>query len=1118
MFFVLYVADPSSVYDTVAGTRRGAVEGSAVVRGSGRLPTGTVTLLLADVERSTVLWESDPDGMRAAVGLLDRTVDDLVGLHRGVRPVEQGEGDSFVVAFERASDALACALDLQRAELAPIRLRIGVHTGEVELRDEANYVGPVPNRAARLRDLAHGGQTVLSGPTCDIVADLLPPGAWLRELGSHLLRGLTRPERIVQLCHPDLPVAFPPLRTPQGTARHLPLPLTKFVGRAAEIAEVHALVSGHRLVTLTGAGGAGKTRLALEFARDVTNEFADGVWPVDLAPVTDPHGVALAVVRALGLVDQPGRSTMDTLLGFLDGRHALLVVDNCEHLLDACARLVDALLAASPVLTVLATSREPIGLAGEVSWRVPSLAVATEAVELFVDRARQVRPDYKISGDDAAAVGEICRRLDGIPLAIELAAARMRALSPIEIAAGLHDRFRLLTGGARTAVRRQQTLRASVDWSHALLTEPERILFRRLAPFMGGFDLDAAQAVAGSGELERHQVLDQLALLVDKSLVFTDDGSLQTRYGLLETVRQYAQEKLVECGEADVVRTRHCDHYTARAALLDGPISAETNQVMARLEADIDNLRAAFAWSRERSDVEAALRLASSLQPLWVHRGRFVEGRAWFDAALADSNRENCAVTAPVWARGLADKVTLDAWIATPTSMDLADQALAIARDVDDPALLARALAACGAVAVYDVDVARLYWGEAEDLARLTGDTSMLADILGWQAYAACVTGDIVAARAAGEEGLAHARAVGDQFVARKCEAWLALAHMLHGEVGEALARFDAIASAGEAAGDAMWTPVGLSCRSQALAYQGRVDEARAVGEACLASAAQLGSAGVFVSHGHGTLALVALAGGDAPTAASFAGRHRVSDIPEVADQQLVLMAEAALAGGDSASARQWTDAALDERSDRRMHASAPALTTSARVALAEGDIDRAEADAHRALAVASSGRRHLTVPDILECLAAAASKGGNHHHAARLCGAADAIRQRMGTVRFAVHQPMHDAVVAAARDALGDDTFEQAWSQGTAIDIDEAIAYAQRGRGQRKRPSSGWASLTPTERNVVRLVADGHHNSDIASRLLISPRTVQAHITHIYNKLGLKSRVQLAKEASQHS
>ena len=523
---------------------------------SGLLPTGTVTLLLADVEGSTRLWETQPEQMTAAFERLDRSLADLLAVYGGVRPVEQGEGDSFVLAFARASEAVACALELQRAPLAPIRLRIGVHTGEVQLRDEGNYIGPTINRAARLRNLGHGGQTVLSGTTEALVADTLPADVWLTDLGTHELRGVARPERVVQLCHPDLRNDFPPLNTAKSVAAiNVPSQWTSFVGRGSQLTDVRKLLAQNRLVTLTGAGGVGKTRLAVEVAQHVAADYVGGVWYVDLAPITDSAVVPVVVTRALGLPDQPGCATVDTLLRFVRDRQLLLVLDNCEHLLDACADLVVAVLGAAPRLTFLGTSREPIGVSGEAVWRVPSLSVADEAIELFIDRARLVQTGFTVTDDNAATIEEICRRLDGMPLAIELAAARVRALSVAEILDSLHDRFRLLTGGARTAVRRQQTLRASVDWSHALLTEPERVLFRRLAAFLGGFDLSAAQAVGAGGDMQRYQVLDLLTLLVDKSLVAADDSGGATRYRLLETVRQYAAEKLGESGEADEVRT-----------------------------------------------------------------------------------------------------------------------------------------------------------------------------------------------------------------------------------------------------------------------------------------------------------------------------------------------------------------------------------------------------------------------------------------------------------------------------------------------------------------------------------------------------------------------------------
>jgi len=984
---------------------------------SGLVPTGTVTLLLADVEGSTRLWETQPEEMTAALARLNEVVCDVVAARGGVRPVEQGEGDSFVAAFPRASDAVAAALEVQRAPLAPIRLRIGLHTGEVQLRDEGNYEGPTINRAARLRDLAHGGQTVLSAATSELVVDGLPDETWLSDLGSHPLRDLPRPERVMQLCHPDLRNEFPPLRTPNSVAApHLPAQLTSFVGRGNEMSELREIVADNRFVTLTGAGGVGKTRLTVQVAAQMTPEFNGGVWYVDLAPITDPEVVATTVARALGLPDQPGRSTMDTLTRFVADRHMLVVLDNCEHLLDACAALTVALLGSCAGLTLLATSREPIGVPGEVTWRVPSLSL-DDGIELLVDRARRARPDFAVRDDTAAAVAEICARLDGIPLAIELAAARVRALSLAEILDGLRDRFRLLTGGARTAVRRQQTLRASVDWSHTLLTQPEHVLFRRLAVFLGGFDLAAAQVVGGGGDIERYQVLDLLSLLVDKSLVVANESKGQTRYRLLETVRQYALEKLDESGEADAVRTRHRDHYTEIAASLNTPSEPVQGRRLAQAEAEIDNLRAAFAWSRENSDAELALVLASSLQPLWLGRGRIQEGLAWLNAALNDPTTDHPTVADEVRARALADKAILDASLSGATDTDQAEQALAIARDVDDPTLLARALTAVGVG--YDHEDAGPYFAEAIGFARATGDRSTLSQILAWQALRAAVAGDPVTARAAAEEGLAVAEETGDRFVSRACRWLLGCALVWQGDLVRALTIFGEVIAEAEAAHEVLWTVTSLWGRAFALAYRADASGARAAATTAIQTGRELG--GWFEVFGRLALGFATLAAGDAEAAqdACDAAGPRLADTRgPAAGMHRAINANAALALGDLNAARRWAEEAVSEATGWNLMV---ALTSRARVAIAQGQPRQAERDARDALALGASMGAPLGISDVLECLADLAAAADSHHEAARLFGAADAARQRIGAVRFKIYETDYESSVAALRDAMGE-------------------------------------------------------------------------------------------------
>ncbi|OBA82996.1 transcriptional regulator [Mycobacterium sp. 1164966.3] len=1082
---------------------------------SGLLPTGTVTLLLADVEGSTRLWETQPDEMTAAIARLNETVSQIIARHDGVRPVEQGEGDSFVVAFTRASDAVAAALELQRAPLAPIRLRIGVHSGEIQLRDEGNYVGPTINRTARLRDLGHGGQTLLSGATEQLVVDRLPAGAWLIDLGTHPLRDLPRPERVMQLCHPDLVNEFPPLRDPKAVvSQRLPVQLTSFVGRDSQLTEVQELLAHNRLVTLTGAGGVGKTRLAVQIATQLAGEFADGVWYVDLAPVTDPDVVPIAVARALGLPDQPGRSTMDTILRFVADRQMLVVLDNCEHLLDASAELIMALLGADG-LTLLATSREPIGVAGEVGWRVPSLSLADEAVELFTDRARRARPDFAVTDDNAAAVAEICRRLDGLPLAIELAAARVRALSLTEIVDTLHDRFRLLTGGARTAVRRQQTLRASVDWSHALLTASERVLFRRLAVFLGGFDLEAAQAVSGSSDVERYQVLDQLSLLVDKSLVVADDSGDRTRYRLLETVRQYALEKLSEPGEADAVRSRHRDFYISVAAAVDAPAGSDYERHVERAEMEFDNLRAAFDWCRENSDIELALTLASSLLPLWFARGRVLEGFAWFAAVLTDDVAQDPDLPAAVLARALSDKALLDSGIGAP-NVNQAQQALAVARDIGDAAVLVRALTACGLTAAHNAELPGQYFAEAIELARHSDDKWLLSQILGWRAHAALLFGDSIPARVAAEEGRDLAASIGDAFNSRHCRTCLGLAQMLESDIAGALTQFRAVAAEAAAAHDGILAWGNLAHQATALAWRGDGEAALAAAEVSLESGTEFGP--LVSSICYSALGFAALAAGDVGTAleATAAAWQHARVLPAYAAHPRPLIAQAILASGDPVAARGWADDAVESAPSR-----IPlmlSLVTRARVAMAQNEPEQAERDVHEALATLPEGFPYVGIADILECAATLAERSGSHREAGRLFGAAAALRQRMDIGRLKVWEADYDESVAALRNAMGDADFEAAWAEGAALSTEEAVAYARRGRGERKRPTSGWESLTPTERDVVRLVSEGLGNGDIATRLFVSPRTVQSHLTHVYSKLGLTSRVQLVREASRHA
>jgi predicted ATPase/DNA-binding SARP family transcriptional activator len=882
----------------------------------------------------------------------------------------------------------------------------------------------------------------------DVLAEDLgiEPGRELRELQHAIL--IQAPELEPANDVNSRLVGHKVARSEDVFAPGLPVQLTTFIGRDAEMAEVGALLADSRVVTLTGAGGVGKTRLALQVAAEVSAEFPAGAWLVDLAPFADGGLVPLVVARAMGLPDEAGRQPTSTVAAFVGDGRALVVLDNCEHVLDACAMLAADLLLACRALVVLATSREPLGVAGEATWRVPSLS-ADDATGLFADRGRRARPGFSVSSANAEAVAEICRSLDGLPLAIELAAARLRAFSPAEIVGGLHNRFHLLTTGSRTAVPRQQTLRASVDWSHALLTDTEQALFRRLAVFAGGFDLPALQAVAAADGLDPHEVPGLLALLVDKSLVATEDSPAATRYRLLETIRQYAAEKLSESGEAAAVRNRHHIHYAAVAAGLDALPDGQARRRSAVLEGEIGNLRAAFEWSLETSDTEGALRLASSLQPLWLGRCRMAEGLAWFDAAL-DSEPVGAADVAPdVRVRAVADAVVLEWWIGTVPRWRQAREGVAVAREIGDPALLARALLGAGYAAGPMTDHVRPFLAEATVLARQSADVWTLAQLLGREATAANVSGDPVAGRSAAEEGQALAGKVGNDHVSRQSRVCLGVALIMQGDLHRAKAILAALVEESEADRVQFWQMWGLGALGEALALMGQVDEARAACQASIAIGDNLGSAFGWVVPGYSGLAIVAMACGDAGALreATTTGWRRANFRPELGVEPLTKMGEADLAVADLVGARQHAEHAVAVATKLAMKVQLMrALITRARVAAAEEDAGLAREDAHHALIIGHSIQARPGIADALECLGKLTSFDQDLREAARLFGAAQAIRRATCYQRFALHQDGYDAAIRALGVSMGEAEFSQAFDEGAALTIDEAVSYALRG------------------------------------------------------------------------
>jgi predicted ATPase/class 3 adenylate cyclase len=642
------------------------------------LPSGTVTFVFTDLEGSSRLWEEFPEAMHDALAVHDEILRSSVERHGG--RVVKMRGDGVHAVFETADAAVVAAVAAQSAlgqypwgATGPLRVRIGIHSGSATLR-EGDYFGSAVNRAARLMDLAHGDQIVCSQATADLARDGLSGGMGLVDLGEHGLRDLTRAERVFQVSAPALASSFPALRSLESYATNLPVQMTEFVGREREVEETASALADSRVVTLTGVGGVGKTRLALQVAAEVLPAFSDGVFLVELGGINDATAIDKCIAAALLVVQQHGQTITESLLSFLGNKRLLVVLDNCEHLLEPVALLVSQMLSAAPGMKVLATSREALRIDGEQVFAVPSLAVPdddadlglladADAVRLFVDRARATRSEFALSGENASAVAQLCQRLDGIPLAIELAAARVRSMTPSEIAARLDQRFRLLTGGIRTAASRHQTLRGAIDWSYDALVPLERALFGRLAVCVGGFDLAAAEAIGADEALDALDVDDALARLVDKSLVHAVDAGGSTRYKMLETIRDYAFERLDTSGETASIRTRHAAYYTEFAEEagvgLKGP---DERAWLERVEDELDNLRAAVMWSLASADSRSACRCVCALGLTGLRIEPVVA--AWADAIVAsdDADRDAeypAALALAGWARmgeGRADE------------------------------------------------------------------------------------------------------------------------------------------------------------------------------------------------------------------------------------------------------------------------------------------------------------------------------------------------------------------------------------------------------------------------------------------------------------------------------
>jgi predicted ATPase/class 3 adenylate cyclase len=779
------------------------------------------TFLFTDIEGSTRLWEREPERMKHAHARHDALARAAVEAQHGL--IVKMTGDGVHAAFDDPLDAVAAALELQQALADPaatngiaLCVRCGLDAGVVERRDN-DYFGTPVNRAARIMAAAHGGQVLVSEPVAALVRERLPHGVSLRDLGIVRFRDLTNLERVHQVLHPRIRADFPALRTLETTPNNLAQQATTFIGREREIADVKQALGGARLLTLTGVGGIGKTRLSLQVAAEVLDDFAHGVWFVELAPITDEHLVPQAVASVLGVKEEAGRPVTEALVKHLADRNLLLVLDNCEHVVQACSALAEQLLRASRGLWILASSREPLRVSGEVTMPVSALAVpavtlhdpiAVEAmasypaVRLFVDRATAVLPTFRLTDHNARAVAEICLQLDGIPLAIELAAARVRALSVENIATRLNDRFRLLTGGSRTALARQQTLRAAIDWSYDLLTEKETILFRRLAVFSAGWALDAAEAVCSGGDIGDGEVLGLLADLIDQSLVVVEaEGG---RYRLLETIRQYADERLTQSGEGDATRARHLAFFLAFAEkMAPDLLGPEQASGLQRIDVERENILSAHGW---------AMRMEGGAEPDYclVHAIKYY----WFMRGLLNLGHR---VTAEAVARSEA----------TTTSISRC-RALWVAGQIS------------GWMGRYEE--AQRYLQESLRAAQALGDERTVVSVLNSLTLAALGQGDRATARVHCQSALKLANQLGNKRQIATASNAMAQIYRLEGELDAAEPLYERTALLGHELGDRDMAAVGVLNLAMVAIARGATGRARGLVREVLSIAEQTGS------------------------------------------------------------------------------------------------------------------------------------------------------------------------------------------------------------------------------------------------------------------------------------
>jgi predicted ATPase/class 3 adenylate cyclase/DNA-binding CsgD family transcriptional regulator len=1039
------------------------------------LPTGTVTLLFTDIEGSTHLLQQVGERYASVLGECRDLLRTAFSKHHGHEVDTQG--DAFFVAFARASEAISAGVDAQRAlttyswpEGVVVRVRMGVHTGEPSLVSEG-YVGLDVHHAARIMSVGHGDQVLLSQTTCELVKHDLPDGVSLQDLGEHRLKDLQRPSHLYQLVIADLPADFPPLKTLDKSPNNLPVQPTSLIGREKEVTALLNLLQREevRLVTLTGPGGTGKTRLGLQVAAELIDLFPDGVYFVNLAPISDPELVGPTLAQTLDVKEIAGQSLLDLLKASLRWKHLLLLLDNFEQVAGAAVFVAD-LLATCSLLKVIVTSRAALHIRVEQEFAVPPLVVPDpkrlpdlmalsqyEAVALFIQRAQAVKPEFQVTNANAPSVAEICVRLDGLPLAIELAAARVKLFPPQALLARLEQRLQVLTSGARDAPARQQSLRNTIEWSYKLLDAQEQRLFRRLSVFVGSCTLQAIEAVCAALDKSNGagQVLDGVLSLIDKSLLQqTEQEGDEPRLVLLETIREYGLEVLAASEEMETTRQAHALYYLTLAEEAEPELGGPQQAVwLDRLEREYDNLRSALRWFLERGEVvhgsELALRQAGALRRFWEVRGHWSEGWNFLEQALAGSK----GVAVPVQLKALKAAAHL-AFVRSDNDRAeaLSEECLARCRELGDTAGMALSLRLLGSIALSKCNLIVAYSRTEESLAlfREVGDKEGTAWSLNNLASIVSQQGEYARAISLKEEALA---------------------------LFEALGNIEGIAFSLFSLAWVLFISEGDPAKVHTLLEEG------------LALCRKVG-------HKDGIVIALRLLGG-------------------VFLQQ-----------GDTVKARTLLEegVALSREIGYR-HGTAESLFVLGKVAAYHGDYAAAHAFYEESLYLGREVGDNLSIAFYLEGLADVVAVQGDPAWAARLWGVAEALREAMGTPLPPVDRTAYERAVAAVHTLLDEKAFASAWAEGRNMTPEQALTTQGKAMiptwptsaTPTKSPTDSPGGLSARELEVLRLLATGLTDAQIAEQLVLSLHTIHAHLRTIYSKLGVTSRSAATRYAFEH-